>query len=66
MEIILYSTHCPRCTVLETKLKQKNIEYEECNDIEEMLKLGIQEAPQLKVDGKLMTFSEAVKWVNMR
>lgn len=66
MEIILYSTHCPRCTVLEAKLKQKNIEYEECNDIEEMLKLGIQEAPQLKVDGKLMTFSEAVKWVNER
>ena len=59
-----YSTHCPKCRVLEAKLKQKNIEYEECNDIEEMLKLGIQEAPQLEVDGKLMTFSEAVKWVN--
>lgn len=62
--IKFYSTHCPKCRVLETKLKQKNIEYEECNDIEEMLKLGIQEAPQLEVDGKLMTFSEAVKWVN--
>lgn len=66
MEIILYSTHCPRCTVLEAKLKQKNIEYQEINNVDEMLKLGIQEAPQLKVDGKLMTFSEAVKWVNMR
>ena len=64
--VILYSTHCPKCRVLETKLKQKNIEYEECNDIEEMLKLGIQEAPQLEVDGKLMTFGEAVKWVNGR
>lgn len=62
--VILYSTHCPKCRVLETKLNQKNIEYEECNDIEEMLKLGIQEAPQLEVDGKLMTFSEAVKWAN--
>ena len=66
MEIILYSTHCPRCTVLEAKLKQKNIEYQEINNVDEMLKLGIQEVPQLKVDGKLMTFSEAVKWVNMR
>ena len=66
MEIILYSTHCPRCTVLEAKLKQKNIEYQEINNIDEMLKLGIQAVPQLKVDGKLMDFSEAIKWVNMR
>ena len=66
MEIILYSTHCPRCTVLEAKLKQKNIEYQEINNVDEMLKLGIQSVPQLKVDGKLMDFSEAVKWVNMR
>lgn len=65
-EIILYSTHCPKCKVLETKLKQKNIKYEECNDIEKMLKLGIHEAPQLEVDGKLMTFGEAVKWVNKK
>lgn len=66
MEIILYSTHCPRCTVLEAKLKQKNIEYQEINNVDEMLKLGIQTVPQLKVDGKLMDFSEAIKWVNMR
>ena len=25
MEVILYSTHCPRCTVLEAKLKQAGI-----------------------------------------
>ena len=62
----LYSTHCPKCRVLETKLKQKNIEYEECDDIEEMLKLGIQAVPQLEVDGKLLSFGEAVKWVNER
>ena len=31
--IKMYSTHCPKCKILETKLKQKNIEYEECTDI---------------------------------
>lgn len=66
MEIILYSTHCPRCTVLEAKLKQKNIEYQEINNVDEMLKIGIQTVPQLKVDGELMDFSKAIKWVNMR
>ena len=66
MEVILYSTHCPRCTVLEAKLKQKGIEYQEINNVDEMLKLGIQAVPQLKVDGELMDFSEAIKWVNMR
>ena len=62
----LYSTHCPKCKVLETKLKSKNIEYEECNDVDEMLSKGLTSVPYLEVDGKLMTFGEAVKWVNGR
>ena len=33
MNVILYSTHCPKCCVLEKKLKQKNISYDEVNDI---------------------------------
>jgi hypothetical protein len=31
-----------------------------------MRKLGLKAAPALYVDGKLMGFSEAVKWVNER
>ena len=38
MKIILYSTHCPRCNVLEKKLKTKNISYEEINDLKKELK----------------------------
>lgn len=64
MNIVLYSTHCPKCRVLEMKLKKKNINYEECNDLDEMLKLGISSAPYLKVGEELYPFSEAVKWVN--
>lgn len=62
----LYSTHCPKCRVLETKLKQKNVQYEECNDVDEMLSKGLASAPYLEVDGKLLDFGKAVKWVNER
>lgn len=64
MEIILYSTHCPRCNIIATKLKQKKLNYTEVTDVEEMKKLGIASAPYLSVDGKLMDFSEANNWIN--
>lgn len=61
--IILYSTHCPRCKVLEMKLKQKNIDYQECNDIEVMKAKGFAEAPKLEVDEVVMNFKESVEWI---
>ena len=63
-KIILYSTNCPKCNVLEKKLQSKNIDFEICNDIDLMLSKGIQQAPYLEVDNELMDFSKAVKWVN--
>ena len=66
MKVIFYSTHCPKCRVVEMKLKQKGIEYEERDDVEEMKSLGIKSAPYIKVDNILMDFSEAIKWVNER
>ena len=62
--IKLYSTHCPKCRVLETKLKSKNIQYVEITDVDEMVKKGFQAAPILEVDDKIMKFAEAVQWVN--
>lgn len=61
---ILYTTHCPKCSVLEKKLKSKNIEFEICDDIDLMLSKKIQQAPYLEIDNKLMNFSEAIKWIN--
>lgn len=60
---IFFSTHCPKCSALEMLLKKKNIDYIEKNDVQEMLKLGLTSAPGLMVDGKIMTFPEAIKWV---
>lgn len=64
MEIILYTTHCPRCTVLEKKLQQKGIKYTENTNLEDMLYRDIKTVPVLQVNGVLMDFSKAIKWVN--
>lgn len=64
MEIVLYSTGCPRCRVLEAKLKQKGVTYVECNDIKEMENKGIDTLPALSVDGTILDFSLAITWVN--
>lgn len=63
MSVVLHSTHCPRCNVLETKLKQKNINFEENNNIELMVEKGYAMAPVLEVDGIAYNFKEAVEWI---
>lgn len=62
--IILYSTGCPKCNVLEKKLCQKGIIYTEINDIEVMTQKGFITVPVLEVDGKCMDFKEANEWLN--
>ena len=65
--ITLYTTPtCPRCKILKTKLAQKGIQYEECMDEEKMQSMGILSVPVMSVDGQLLEFSEAVKYVNER
>lgn len=65
--ITLYTTHCPKCIILEKKLQEKNIDYTICDDIDLMLSKGMQEAPYLEVEEKeLMNFSNAIKWVNKK
>ena len=61
---ILYSTGCPKCKVLETKLNMKHIKFEICGDVDLMLTKEIQQLPCLEIDGKLMSFIDAVKWVD--
>ena len=64
MSVILYTTHCPQCQVLEQKLNNKNIKYEIIEDVKVMLDKGMHNAPNLEVDDKIYTFKEAVDWVN--
>ena len=64
MEVTLYSTHCPQCRALETKLQRKNIEFNIIDDKDVMLSLGFKAAPVLKVGNQTYNFAQAVKWVN--
>ena len=64
MKVTLYTTHCPKCRVIETKLKSKGIEYIEVTDADEILKLGFQTVPVMDVDGKIFEFAEANNWIN--
>ena len=59
----MYSTHCPKCNVLEKKLNQNNIEYKLIEDEDVMVNKGFMTSPMLEVDGKPMDFSAAIKWL---
>ena len=62
--IILYTTGCPRCKIIEKKLELKDIKFEVNTDEDEMAAIGMTEAPSLLVDGKLLGFTDAVAWIN--
>lgn len=62
--IILYSTGCPKCNVLKKKLINAGIEYTEVTDINVMTELGIDAVPMLKVNDKMLSYVDAVKYIN--
>ena len=64
LEIVLFSTGCPKCRILERKLEDKHISYKIVSDVDLMGNLGIQHVPMLKVGETMMDFSEAIRWVN--
>ena len=66
MNIVLYSTGCPKCNVLKKKLDMAKIEYEICDDIDIMEQKGFMAAPILEIDGVSMDFGLAVKWIAER
>lgn len=66
MEVVLYSSGCPKCQVLESKLMAKGIPFMITNNFQEVIDRGFQFAPVLKVEEVFMNFTEANKWVNER
>ncbi len=64
MQVILYSTGCPKCKVLEAKLNRRKIEYQTVTDVDVMESKGFMSVPMLEVDGEIMNYREAVDWVN--
>lgn len=64
MNIIFYTTGCPKCHVLEKKLIAKNINYTKNTNENEMIEKGFLSAPMLEVDGEVMDFKAANDWIN--
>ena len=56
--------NCGKCKVLKAKLQQKGIAYDESQDVEKMQSLGITSTPAMQVDDRLLTFEEAIQYVN--
>ena len=63
MKVVFYTIGCPQCLLVERKLTEKWIPYDEKNDIEEMISLGFKHAPILVVDDKVMGVKDALNWI---
>lgn len=61
--ITLYSTGCPNCKVLISKLDEKDMPYSIVDDVELMLSMGLTTVPVLEVNGEKMNFNQAFAWV---
>lgn len=64
--VVLYSTGCPKCKVLEKKLVKEGIDFSLSNDIDKLIEKGYQSAPILEVDGNFMEYKQAVDWIKNR
>ncbi len=61
--MILYTTHCPKCSILKTKLDEAGLEYETVTDIETIAEKGFRTVPMLEIDGKILDFAQAIKYI---
>ena len=66
-KIVLYSTHCPKCTVLEIKLKQLHLDFDVVEDKDTVVTVGkehnINTAPILQVNDKYYDFTSAINYL---
>jgi hypothetical protein len=69
-KIVLYTVNCPKCKVLEMKLRQKNIDFKTVSDADKVVEIGkqhgISSAPIMQIDSDYLDFSQAIKYVNGR
>ncbi len=63
-KMVLYSTDCPKCTVLEMKLTQADISFTKITDKNKMAELGFRSAPMLEYCGQYFNFHDAMNLIN--
>lgn len=66
MNVVLYTIDCPKCVILEKKLKAKNIKFLRVSDEETIRAKGFGDSsfPILEVDGVVMGYKTAIQWAN--
>lgn len=66
MNVVLYTIECPKCVILEKKLKAKNIKFLRVSDEETIRAKGFGDSsfPILEVDGVVMGYKTAIQWAN--
>lgn len=63
MNVILYTSGCPKCITLKKELDKNGITYDVFDDIDKMIEMGFNEVPVLEVDNARMNYTEAIKWI---
>ena len=61
--ITVYTTHCPKCKILEKTLDSRGVDYTTVEDVDVMIAKGFQMVPMMEVDGKVLDFKEAMFWI---
>lgn len=64
MKVVLYTTHCPICEMLKSKLEERHIEYVENTNVEEMKILGLSTVPALSIGDKILGAKDAIDFLN--
>ena len=62
MKVTLYTTGCPKCTVLKAKLDAKGITYTVESNTEEMAGRVVGYLPMLEVDDIVYDYANALHW----
>ncbi|MFA6728177.1 MAG: hypothetical protein WCS17_08190 [Prevotella sp.] len=65
-KIVLYSTGCPRCRMIEKKLDGAGVRYIRVEDIHLMIVKGMMSAPMLEVNEEIMNYEQASEWIENR
>ena len=64
--ITLYSNHCPCCEVLSKELHSVGIPFSTFTNTDQMLSMGFTHLPMLEIDGQLLNYPDALKWIKER
>ena len=64
MKVKLYTTHCPKCKILEERLNEKKVKYEVNDNIEELQKMNFKSVPNLEIDGKIYNYLDSIRYLN--